>query len=134
MAGMRLGVLVPLDEQAHDSIKRVQTLGFPTCQVACWQPERLTQQAAQELRQAADAVGVEITTIWAGTPGLHVWDFIQGPRTIGLLPAETRPERLKVLKRGADFAAWAGVAGITTHVGFIPEDPGDPAYRPLVAA
>lgn len=134
MAGMRLGVLVPLAEDARDSVKTVRALGFPTCQVACWRAERLTPQAAQVLRQAADAAGVEITTIWAGTPGLHVWNFEDGPRTIGLLPAETRTERLAVLKRGADFAAWAGVPSITTHVGFIPEDPSDPAYPSLVAA
>jgi sugar phosphate isomerase/epimerase len=39
-----------------------------------------------------------------------------------------------VLKQSADFAARVGVPSITTHVGFIPENPTDPHYPPVVAA
>lgn len=69
-----------------------------------------------------------------GLPGRHVWDFLEGPVTIGLVPPGLRAQRLAVLKRGADFAAQAGVTSITTHVGFIPETPTDPLYPGLVEA
>ena len=42
--------------------------------------------------------------------------------------------RIEELKRGADFASNLGVTTITTHVGFIPENPSDDAYPPLVDA
>jgi sugar phosphate isomerase/epimerase len=134
MAGIRLGVLVPLQENPQDSIRAVQDLGFPTCQVSCWDPQRVTADMAEALRGAAHAAGIEITTLWAGTPGRRVWNFVEGPATIGLVPPETRAERLAALKRGADIAAWAGLPSITTHVGFIPENPGDPNYPPVVEA
>jgi L-ribulose-5-phosphate 3-epimerase len=132
MAGMRLGVLVPLEERPRESIHKVQDLGFPTCQVSCWQPARMTRENAHDLREAADAAGIEITTLWAGARGRYVWNFVDGPRTIGLVPPETRAERLAALKHGSDFATWAGVASIATHVGFIPENPDDPTYSAIV--
>jgi L-ribulose-5-phosphate 3-epimerase len=134
MSGMRLGMLVSLSERPQESIRMVRDLDFPTCQIGCWHPALMTREAAHELRQAADAAAIEITTIWVGTPGKHVWNFIDGPRTIGLVPEQTRVERLAALKHGADFAYWVGVPSITTHVGFIPENPDDPKYPPIVEA
>lgn len=134
MAAMRLGVLVPLRERPQESIQQVQDLGFPTCQVSCWDPARMTRATAHALRGAADAAGIAITTLWVGAPGRYVWNFIDGPRTIGLVPSTTRRERLAALKHGSDFATWAGVASIATHVGFIPENPDDPQYAATVAA
>src|SRR5918911_1702594 len=134
MAGMRLGVLVPLGERPEESLHTVQDLGFPTCQVSCWQPAHMTREAAHELRQAADAAGIAITTLWVGAPGRYVWNFVDGPRTIGLVPPQTRAERLAAMKHGSAFASGAGVASITTHVGFIPENPDDPTYAATVEA
>jgi sugar phosphate isomerase/epimerase len=113
--------------KAHD-------LGFPTSQVVCWHAEWLTPPIAERLVRAAVESGVEITTLWTGMPGLFVWDFVDGPSTIGLVPEAPRPERLAMLKKGADFAQMIGVPSITTHVGFIPEDPGDPRYPGLIGA
>jgi sugar phosphate isomerase/epimerase len=134
MMAMRLGVFVSLEEGPEESMRKVRTLGFRTCQVSCWETARMTREAARDLRAAADAAGIEITTFWAGTPGRRVWNFIEGPSTIGLVPEDTRSERLAALKHGSDFASWVGVPSITTHVGFIPENPGDPAYPPVVDA
>jgi sugar phosphate isomerase/epimerase len=41
---------------------------------------------------------------------------------------------LAALKAGADFAKKIGAPSITTHVGFIPEDPNDPRYRGTIDA
>jgi sugar phosphate isomerase/epimerase len=54
--------------------------------------------------------------------------------TIGLVPPETRRAGVEMLKRGADFAGWVGVPSITTHVGFLPENPGDPIYPGVLDA
>ena len=135
MAGIRLGVFVSLEDGPAHALRRVAELGFPTCQVGCWDLARMTREVARQLRQAADEAQVEISTFWAGTPGRRVWNFVEGPRTIGLVPAATRAERLAALKHGSDFASWVGgIPSITTHVGFIPENPDDPAYEPTVAA
>jgi sugar phosphate isomerase/epimerase len=83
---------------------------------------------------AAKHHDVEITTIWVGAPGPHIWDFVRGPVSIGLVPPEFREERIEMLKAGADFALRAGVPSITTHVGFIPENLTDPLYPGLLEA
>lgn len=134
MNTMQVGVLVSLDEGPEHAMTKVRSLDFPTCQVVCWQGGLLDDAIAQRLRAAAAQNKIEITTIWAGLPGRHVWDFIEGPTTIGLVPEALRIERLAALKRSADFAHKVGVPSITTHVGFIPENPTDPHYPLVVAA
>jgi len=134
MAEMKLGVLVSLEEGPEEALKKVRDLEFGTCQIVCWDQSLFTEEVAESLRSAADAAQVEITTIWTGMPGRYVWDFISGPDTIGLVPEWRREMRLAVLKLGSDFARAVGVPSITTHVGFIPESPTDPAYLGLVQA
>lgn len=134
MTKMKIGVLTRLEESPEPAIEKVHSLGFSTCQVVCWQGAQLDEAMAQRLCTAAEQSNVEITTIWAGLPGRHVWDFMEGPTTIGLVPEATRAARLAALKRSADFAQKVGVPSITTHVGFIPENPTDPHYPPVVAA
>jgi len=128
MARLRLGTFVQLSHGPDAELAKVQGLGLPTCQIGNWDPQYYTDEVAQQLIAACKKHEVEVTTIWAGTPGRTVWNFIDGPRTIGIVPEWRRAERLAALKRGADFAKKVGAPSITTHVGFIPEDPSDPRY------
>jgi L-ribulose-5-phosphate 3-epimerase len=134
MAEIKVGVLVPLEEGPEEALQKAAGLGFPTCQVVCWKPELLTEAVAHRLASAATRLGLEITTLWTGTPGRYAWNFIEGPDTIGLVPPALRAARLSVLKQGSDFARHAGISSITTHVGFIPENPSDPLYGGVVTA
>ncbi len=134
MSDIKLGVLVSLEEGPERAIEQVRGLGFPTCQVGCGQGDVLTTGVAQRLRRVAAQRGVEITSLWVGLPGRTVWDFVEGPTTIGLVPPQTRAARLAALKAGSDFAREAGLPSITTHVGFLPESPADPLYAGVVEA
>ena len=131
---LRLGVIVSLGEEVAEGVEKARALGLPTCQVACWDLARCTATEAQALAAAAADNQVEITTIWSGCPGPAVWNFTEGPSTIGLVPPELRETRVKALKDWADFAKTAGVSSITTHAGFIPENPADPVYEATVKA
>jgi L-ribulose-5-phosphate 3-epimerase len=134
MEKLKLGTMVSLSKGPEEEIRKVRELGLPTCQVSCWEPELYTDEIAQRLVAACRAYEVEITTLWAGTPGYRVWNLVDGPRTIGLVPEWSRAARLEALKRGADFAVKVGAPSITTHVGFIPEDPNDPRYAGTIDA
>lgn len=129
-----LGVIVGLEPTPEASLEKVASLGLPTCQVACWNIDLYSTANAYRLRDAAAAASVTITSLWAGWPGRKVWNFLEGPTTIGIVPPETRAERIEALKRGADFARLLGVPSITTHAGFIPENPADALYPGVVAA
>jgi len=130
---MKLGVVVSLVEGIEPAIKKVKDLGLSTCQVVSWNTELFTGDNARALRESADRWGVEITHLWVGWPGPRVWNFIEGPLTLGLVPPEYRYVRLEALKRGSDFAKLIGVENIVTHVGFIPENPNDPLYPGLIS-
>jgi sugar phosphate isomerase/epimerase len=131
---MKLGVMASLTESPEECLERVRQLGFPTCQVSIADPSRFDDAIASRLHEAAARLEIEVTTIWTHCRRGQVWNFVDGPTTIGLVPSAGRPEALERLKRGADFAKRAGVASVTTHVGFIPENPGDPQYGGVVEA
>lgn len=134
MVQLKLGVMAPLEHGPEETLKRVHDLGLPTCQVVCWQRDLFAAVIADRLVAAAEKYAVEITTLWVGVPGPHIWDFVKGPVSIGLVPPEYREERLATLKEGADFAARIGVPSITTHVGFIPENMTNPLYPGVLDA
>ena len=134
MSILKLGVMAALPAGPEAELQKAHGLGLPTCQLVCWQPALFTAAMAGRVMAASQQYGVEITTLWTGVPGPAVWNFVEGPATIGLVPPERRAERVAALKAGADFAVRIGVSSITTHVGFIPENPGDPLYPGLLAA
>jgi L-ribulose-5-phosphate 3-epimerase len=133
MVRLKLGTVVSMERGTEEAIAKVRELGLSTCQVSCWSPEMLTEDNARQLKKTAQDNSIEITTMWTGLP-IAIWNFVEGPKTIGLVPLETREERVQVLKKGSDFAKILGVCSITTHVGFIPENPNDPLFPGLVEA
>jgi len=134
LARFDIGVLVRLKDAPAEELGKVTELGLRSCQVSTWDAELYTPAVAEALAAAASACGVTVTTLWAGYPGPRVWNFIEGPRTIGLVPAQYRQMRVEALQAAARFAAAAALPSITTHVGFIPEDPNHPDFAGTVEA
>ena len=129
--GMRLGVIANVSEDTDKAIARVKELGFPTCQVRM---QHYSAERAKQLRAALDRHDVEATAVMELGPGRKVWDFIEGPLTVGLVPPSTRRARIDALKAASDFAQQASVPAIHTHCGFIPEDPNQDLYKETVEA
>ena len=127
----RLGVVVWV--RANDTpdavVARVAKLGFSTCQIGF---DNLSLSCAHPLREALAKHGIEATALLELGPGRTVWNFYEGPITIGLIPTETRSGRVQALKTAADVAAECGIPAVHTHCGFIPESPNDPLYRDAV--
>ena len=128
---LRLGLIVWLEKDPDGLIRRVRDLGFPTCQVGLGEVDL---NLAGSLRAALDRHGVEATAIVSTGPGKEVYDFYEGPATIGLVPRATRAARLARLAETSEFAKRCGVAAVQAHCGFIPENPGDPLYKETVGA
>jgi len=129
----RIGIIVSLRRLLDEGPGEIQSLGLRTVQCNNWDVSLATRENAARVR---DLLGdrVTIASVWAGWPGPAVWDFVDGPATLGLVPAAYRAERIAALKRGADMASWLGVRDVTTHVGFIPENPSTTEYRDVVVA
>ncbi len=89
---------------------------------------------ASPLKDALAKYQVDATAVMTLGPGRMVWDFYDGPRTIGIVPPETRTARMDALKRASDLGKICGIRAVHTHCGFIPENPNDPLYSETVEA
>jgi sugar phosphate isomerase/epimerase len=128
---LRLGLIIGIGKDPHSAMAKVHDLGLPTCQVFV---DEIEPELGGRLRRALDEYGIEATSIVVGGPGKEVWDFYQGPLTIGLVPRETRDARIAHIKRASDFAKQCGIDAVQTHCGFIPENPNDTVYKETVTA
>jgi L-ribulose-5-phosphate 3-epimerase len=134
MSKLDIGVLVGLGKEPEAAMGRVADFGLKSCQICSWQPDAWTDHAGEKLTAACVRLGVRVSTFWAGYTGPATWNFIEGPTTIGLVPEQYRAERTEELKQAATWAAKFNLPSITTHVGFLPEDPNDPLYTDTVDA
>ena len=130
-ARMRLGIIIGISTQPDSAIQRVHDLGFPTCQVSV---SDTGGDAARALRGVLDRLHVEATSAVSTGPAPEVYDFYQGPSTIGLVPRQHRLARVARFKAVSDFAAKAKIPAVQGHCGFIPENPNDPVYQETVEA
>ncbi len=128
---MRLGMYVNMNKDPEGVIAQVHALGFSACEVYT---DDLNPELASRLRQSLESHGVEATALFSMGPGPKVWDFYQGPLTVGLVPREWRRRRIEALKRASDFAKACGIPALETHCGFIPENPNDDLYQETVEA
>lgn len=133
---MKLGVLVHFNtiEEMRGKFQNLVDLGFDSCQICSWYPEVWTDENGVELKALLDEFGLSISAFWCGWGGPAVWNFYEGPTTLGLLPEAYREMRVKNLCDGADFAKKLGIVNVATHMGFIPENPNDPAFPGLCDA
>ena len=131
---MKIGLIVRHAGDIENELTKVQNFGFDCCQIQSWFPELLTDENADLIRRLLCEKGITVSTFWCGWSGPRVWNFYEGPKTLGLIPAEYRAQRVLDLKRGAEFAARMGASQMATHAGFLPEDPNSSDYEPVVAA
>jgi L-ribulose-5-phosphate 3-epimerase len=128
---LRLGLIIDVGKDPDAALLKVRNLGIATAQLFI---EELEPSSAGPLQQALEKYGIEPTVVVVGGPGKEVWDFYQGPLTIGLVPRDTRAARIAHIKKASDFARRCGIAAVQTHCGFIPENPNDPLYKETVDA
>jgi len=126
---LNIGVMSNLHADGRNT-DVVADFGLTCCQVVSWNMELCTLDIARKCKAAAHEKGVHISAFWGGDPGPAVWDFIDGPITLGLVPPEYRWVRIQALKQWVDFAVELGAPALITHCGFIPESPAYPDYAP----
>src|SRR5512133_2413446 len=97
----RIGIIIPLVNKPQ-LLQTAQDFGVKQVELNCWNPDTYSPELAEALKTEASQLDVNITALWAGWPGPTVWDFIQGPTTLGLVPPVFRARRISALKKGAD--------------------------------
>lgn len=126
-----LGVITGIGADPAAAIARVRELEMPTCQI------ELGDLDPARLRQLGDALRqneIVCTALGSSGPGPDIYDFYDGPLTLGLVPRTYRAQRIEKILKLSDCARQLGVPAIRIHVGFIPEDPNRRLYREVVEA
>ncbi len=133
---MKIGNLILFNslENIEEKFETQNKSGFKTCQLCCWNIEFLNEENAKLINTLKEKYDIEISAFWCGWSGPAEWNFYEGPKTLGLIPEEYREQRVKELLIGCDFAEMIGVTDIATHMGFIPENPNDPVFKPFCDA
>ncbi|WP_333558999.1 TIM barrel protein, partial [Parabacteroides merdae] len=115
----------------NKSFKDLHDQGFGSCELN-YQKNKFTKDFAEKVKAASKKHNIKVTTV-VGVPGSHcVWNFRQGPATIGLVPKEERAEKIKVYHEMIDFCAMAEIPAMHSHFGFIPEDPSSEQYKDFI--
>lgn len=123
------------DEQEKNLIDQMVDAGIESVQLLanCDSLHLMTEENAQKLLKMTEGK-LKITSFWAGWSSPDVWNFVDGPATLGLVPAAYRAKRIDEIKNGIEFARLLGVHDVATHVGFVPETPTLDGYRDVVSA
>ena len=109
-----------------ETIAELTQLGIRCGQLGI--PGDLDLACAPQWRDALRAARFRVYTVFAAYQGESYADIPTVQRTVGFVPPATRDERERRTLAVSDFAAQIGAPGIATHIGFVPESPGDSDY------
>jgi L-ribulose-5-phosphate 3-epimerase len=130
-----LGVMTRLGDDPLTDLQKVRDMGFSTCQLANPPDEYIygphSEDMTQKVRDSIKETGVHISAVFIMYKG-HIWNLVDGPRTIGLVPEETRAVRVVHACRVSNWAKRIGVKTVTSHMGFIPVDTTSLVYKGFI--
>ena len=131
----RIGAMMSFNtlEGVTERFEKARSIGLNCCQIIM-NPALYTDEAVEIFKAAREKTGIEFTALWARWTGPSVWNFTDGPLTLGLVPPAYRAMRMNEVLAGANFAYKLGITDVITHVGFLPENPNDPDYTGTIAA
>lgn len=134
MYNLKIGVIKSIDDVLVNGVSALDEVGLSEIQLNCWNVPLCTKENAEKIKEMFGDK-YTISGIWAGwVVGPTVWNFIDGPQTIGIVPETWRKERMDGIKKIMDFANMLNLKTVTTHMGFMPENPNTKEYRDILDA
>jgi L-ribulose-5-phosphate 3-epimerase len=112
----------------RDDLAIVKSFGVRCGQLGVPGGMELNAAVAGQWRTALAEAGFTVVTVVAAYLGEDYADIPTVQRTVGFIPPAFREERERRTCAVSDFAAALGVTSIACHIGFVPEDTGDPDY------
>lgn len=133
-----IGVFVRINDDPFKIFAKLKAAGFSYCQMVSPPDEYMYGKTAKEMTAKLQAAmkenGIRVNSVFMSFKN-QLWTYPEDAmRTIGLVPQETRAERIA---RACSIANWAkaiGVDVLAAHVGFIPDDRACDFYRNLITA
>lgn len=132
MADWPIGVFTSIDAGLGVKLEVVQELGIPTIQLHAPQRNTRTPDNAERFLSKLEELDIVLTAVFGGFEGESYADIPTVSATVGLVPEETRAERLQEMKEISDFSRLLGCDVIALHLGFVPHDTTLPEYQKVL--
>ncbi len=132
MSSWPVGVFTSIDAGLGVDLDVARELGIPTIQIHAPHVGNRTPEVARQILKRLAPYQIAITAVFGGFDGESYADIPTVERTIGLVPAETRSQRLAEMKEISDFARELGCGVIALHLGFVPHDTQSSCYQEVV--
>lgn len=129
--GIRIGAMITNVNDIEARFKSLHDVEMESCQLY-FHSEMMDDKMAKKIIVLSQKYDIKVTTLVA-VPGNSIWNFKDGPSTIGLVPEEGREEKMKVYKEMVDFCVKAQIPAIHSHFGFIPEVMNSESYRSFIS-
>ena len=127
-----IGVFTSVDAGLGVKLDVAREVGVRTIQLHAPARETRTAEYAERLQAQLKDLGLALTAVFGGFAGESYADIPTVVNTVGLVPPETRAERLVEMKAISDFARVLGCDVVALHLGFVPHDTQDPLYAQVV--
>jgi len=127
-----IGVFTSVDAGLGVYLAVVRELQIPTVHLHAPLRENRTPEMATQFAAKAEELGIEVTVVFGGFEGESYADIPTTACTVGLVPADTRLERVAEMKEISDFSKWLGCKTVALHIGFVPEDRNGDDYKQLI--
>lgn len=132
MYNLKIGIIESIDDVLANGTRKLDEIGLTEIQLSCWNVPLCTLENANKIKEMFKDK-YTISGLWGGwIVGSTVWNFVEGPQTIGIVPETWRKERVEGLKKVIDFANILKVKTVTTHMGFMPENPSTKEYKDVL--
>ena len=129
-----VGIFTSIGAGLGAGLDAVKEMGVPTVQLHAPPRDMLGDEAqAKQVKAQFDAAGIQVTVMFCGFEDESYADIPTVHKTVGLVPAGPRAERLAITKQISEFAKILEVPALGMHIGAVPEDASDAVYGEIVA-
>ncbi len=122
MHDWKLGAFASLDAGLGLQVEVLPKLDVSTIHLHAPKQSSRTAELSADLKQTFEELDIEVTCLFAGFEGESYADIPTVQQTVGLVPRETRQERVAELLQIVDFGTLLGVVPVGLHIGFVPHD------------
>lgn len=124
---LEIGLMFWAGPDARQTLRNVKEFGIRAGQLG-FPGDLPLDGAAEKWDQALTAEQFTPVTAVCSYVGEDYADIPTVQQTVGLVPRNTRAERVKRTKDVSDVARKLGIDSVACHIGFVPEEPEHPEY------
>jgi len=129
---MPVGVMTWVFGDPFTAVKLAQEVGVRTMQLGCPPEKYYSGEELHKFKNFVKLSGIRVTMVFCGFEGENYADMNSIRDTVGFRNPTLRTDRIEKTSRISDFAKKLDVNAVAAHIGFIPEDPTDPAFNEMV--